>query len=460
MKTSEVAEKMCRAELVDVDIKAICKARGFALSDTGSPALFESQLLSDVGLKSVFAGLDRKEIIMLHFLKCWKKPVDISIFERLTKKYSRPYGTFNQQYGDLFKHIKLRLIRKGILVYATAPSGFDKKTKLERQVFGFPTQFDADLPSPFLSPTVFPGAGERNEPFIRAKLHQLIQPVATDGTDPFAWGFKDGALLMGEGRFKADTFIKWQHQQWAKTSTPSLYYENLAKARISAMAAMNYAFSTLGPDEWIEPEELEPIFKVFCLEGSKLKAQPILQHGWEKACLARRKKDGKTWYRPASPVQEMSGDPPYQDFIHGNGAGPIQLNLKTIPLNCLEAVSRISRLRIEDRNLTASPDIIRIGRAIEEIRETPLTKWLVESSKAYSQAFSTVSQRWGKHLVHRNLLIAKVKNIGLKVSLEKTFKDGKIIFLPGDCIAFPESVRSQVETLVTQNGFAVKTFVQ
>jgi hypothetical protein len=460
MKTSEIAEQMCRSELAAADIKAICNSRGFSLSNTGSPALLESLILSDVGLQSAFSSLDRKEIIMLHFLKCWNKPVDITVFERLTGKRSNWYGSFNQRYGDLFKRIKLNMIRKGLLVFSTDASLIFKKTKLERQVFGFPTQFHADLPPPFSSSAVLPGHGEHNAPFIRAKLNQLLQPVPRDETDPFAWSVNAGVLMMGEGEFETDTFRKWQHRQWAMSCSPSLLDEDRSNARLSPLAALDYAFSTLGSDEWIEPVELEPIFRIFCREKTKLDARQIFRQGWEKACLVRQEKDGKRWYRPAPPFQDISGKPRYGDYLHVDDAGGINVNLETIPLNCLEAVSRISRFRIENGVLTAAPDIIRMGRMINEIREASLTKWLTETSTAFSQAFSTVAERWGRQLVHRNLLIAKVKNIGLKVSLEKTFKDGKIIFLPGDFIAFPESVRSQVETLVTQNGFAVKTIDQ
>ena len=461
MKMSEIAENMCESELAAADIKAICNSRGFSLSDTRSPAVLESLLLSDMGLQSAFSSLERKEIIMLHFLKCWKKPVGIDVFDRLRATHANRYGTFNQKYGDLFKHVKTRLIRKGILVFSTDSSRLDKKTKLERQVFGFPAPFHASLPSLFSAPAVLPGDGEFNEPFIRAKLNQLTQLLAPDDTHPFAWRLKNGALMLGGAEFKADTLRIWQRQAWGASNKPNLLTESHAKDGFSTpMAAMDYAFSTLGPDEWIEPEEMKPIFQVFCRQPHKLKVQPIFQDGWNKACLVRQKKDGKTWYRPAPPHNGMKNIWNYHDFLSADGAGDIQVNLETIPLHGLEAISRVSRFRIAGGVLTASPDIVRMGQRFNEIREDSLTKWLTQLSDAFSDAFSTVSKRWGRHLVHRHLLIAKVKNIGLKVSLEKTFKDGRVIFLPGDFIAFPESLRHQVEALVIQNGFAVKTVDQ
>ena len=388
-----------------------------------------------------------------------KTPVGIDMFDRLRAKRANRYGTFNQKYGDLFKQVKMQLVRKGILVFSTDPSRLDKKAKLERQVFGFPTPFHASLPPLFSKPAVLPGDGEFNAPFIRAKLNQLTQLLVTDDTDPFAWSLKKRLYLCWGGlNLKPTLCESGNARHGALVVCRTCLLKRMPKmVFILPWLPWIMPFPRLGPDEWIEPEEMQPIFQVFCRQRQKLKAQPIFQHGWKKACLVRQKKDGRTWYRPAPPLNGRVDAANYQDFLSADGAGGIQVNLETIPLHGLEAVSRISQFRIAGGVLTASPDIVRMGRRFNEFREDCLTKWLAQSSDAFSDAFSTVSERWGQHLMHRNVLIAKVKNIGLKVSLEKTFKDGRVIFLPGDFIAFPESVRHQVEALVIQNGFAVKT---
>ena len=101
-----------------------------------------------------------------------------------------------------------------------------------------------------------------------------------------------------------------------------------------------------------------------------------------------------------------------------------------------------------------------MGRVLDEIRDDPFMIWLTGVSESFGKAFQIVLKRWGRHIVHRNLVIAKVKNIGLKVALEKKFKDGKIMFLPDDFIAFPKGLLYQVENLVIKNGFAVKTMTK
>lgn len=461
METSQIVSSMFKMrELTAADIKAICNARGFSLVDAGTPALLENFLLSDIGLEAVFSGLERKEIIMLHYLKCMKKPVDITPFERLTGKRSNWYSTFNQRYGDVFKTIKTRLIRKGVLAFSTNPNLFDKKTKLEKLIFGFPVEFHSHLPALFVSPAVLPGPGEFNDAFVRKKLNELLNPGSGPGpgekTGNLELGLNRGVLQMGESQFRLDSFQKWQHWQWSLCSKPSLDYAESGGNHLSPMVALKYAFSLPGPDEWIEPDELKMILKMFCKEKSKLDVHEICGHGWKTGCLVRRKKEGKTCYRQADAYLEIPNESRHADYLHTDDTGNFIVDLNQIPLKCLETVSRISLFRIEDGRLTASPDITRTGRILHEIRDDPLIFWLAQTSGAFDKTLQTVTKRFGRHLVHRNLLIAKVKNVGLKVTLEKTFKDGKIIFLPGDYIAFPEKLIDQVENLVTKNGFAVK----
>ncbi len=458
LKETEIAEKMCKEELAAADVKAICKARGFSIPDTRSPALFESLLLSDLGLQSVFGALERVEIIMLHLLKGLKKPVNIAAFERMTEKRNNWRRTFNQQYGEVFKQVKKRLIRKGILVFATAPAGFDKKSQLERQLFAFPDQFHGHLPPLFPSAKVLHGPGEYNDAFIRNKLRQLVHPQSADTTDPSPWRIEEGELRMGDASFDVAALHRWRRQRWVASAKISSVREGVPEARMSPLNALDYAFATLAPDEWIEPEALRPVLKMFCPEKDKTNPEQALRRGWETACLVRRRQGEKTWYRPAPLFRDVSKISTFHEFLSEDKSGEgLRVNLDGIPPGGLEAIARISKLRIGGGVLTASPDRVRIGRAIHTIRDTGFGRWLTETSRGFSRAFADVLQRWGRHVVHENILIAKVRDIGLKIGLEKAFKDSRIISLPGDFIAFPEGLLSRVEAHVAGNGFAVKT---
>ena len=383
-------------ELTAADTKTICKARGFSLADAVSPGLLENLLISPVGLASAFSRLTRKETILLHFLKCIKKPVDITVFARLTEEKSSWSNTFNQRYGHVFKHIKTRLIRNGVLVFSTDPSLSHKKTKLEQLVFGFPEELHAYLPSPFESLTVLPSQGEFNNSFVRAKLHQLLDPVAASKKNPFDWNLKAGVLLMGESEFKIDAFRLWQQQEWAPCTVPNLEYAADLDHYFSPMATLNYAFSLLGPDQWIEPGELKRVFEIFCAKGIKLDIHEVFHRGWEKACLVKQTAKGKTWYRPAVAFLEAEEGPRYGDYLHVDDAGGIRVDLETIPLKCLEMVSRIAMFQLHDGCLTASPDIIRMGRIFRDIQKDPLTAWLSETAKAFKKGVSNRFSTLGK----------------------------------------------------------------
>lgn len=460
METAEIVLRMFKMmELTATDRKAICTARGFSFADAGTSALLGNFFLSDIGLEAAFGGLERTEIIMLHFLKCMKNPVDVTPFERLTRKRSNWHSTFNQRYGDVFKTIKTRLIRSGVLAFTTDPSLVYKQTTLERRIFGFPVEFHAHLPAPFESPAVFPGSGEFNDALIRKKLNTLINlgPGSGEKTGEFALGLNQGVLQMGQRPFRLDAFQKWQYRQWSSCSKPSLDFAPVGDKHLSPMAVLKYAFSLPAPNEWIEPDELKVILNIFCTEKTKLDVCDVCGHGWKKGCLVRRRKEGKTWYRQAHAYLEIPDDPRHEDYLHADDRGDIIVDLKKIPLKCLAVVSWISLFRIENGRLIASPNIARIGRVLHEIRDDALIVWLAKTSEAFAKTLQTVKKRFGRHLVHRNLLIAKVKHLGLKVALEKEFEDGKVIFLPNDFIAFPEKLLGHVEGLVTKNGFALKS---
>ena len=118
---------------------------------------------------------------------------------------------------------------------------------MEQRVFGFPEELHAHLPSPFESLAVLPGSGEFNYSFVRAKLHQLLGPVATSKKNPFDLNLKAGVLLMGESEFKIDTFRLWQQREWVHCTVPNLEYSDHFHHYFSPMATLNYAFSLLDP---------------------------------------------------------------------------------------------------------------------------------------------------------------------------------------------------------------------
>ncbi len=457
MDANEIVNRMCRMELSAADKKAIGNARGFSSEDTATPEILASSILSDQGLAEVFSGLGRDEIVVLHLLKFLGEPVDVTAFESLSSKRGGWTATFTQQYGDLFKQVKNDLVRKGVLAFATDTSRSSKATKLEKQVFAFPPQMHPFLPSPFSSTAVFPGPGEFDEESIRKKLREIVSPTTEKDGGIYALSVKAGVLHMGKGEFGTDAFQKWQYWKWALGVNRMQDSFRMRKYYADPIDALKYAFSLLGPDEYLEPDELKTVFEVFCGEDKKLDFHEICRQGWETGCLARRRQKDKTWYRTAAAYLEIPEAPRHGDYIRALDKGDIAIDLEKIPLKCLETISRISLLRLEKDRLTASPDIARIGRVLSAIKDDPFVAWLAKTSDSYSEAFRTAENRRGGHIVHKNLMIAKIGDVGLKVALEKEFKGRDMLFLPGGFVAFPEISLRRVESIVAQKGFAVKT---
>ncbi|MBW2739162.1 MAG: hypothetical protein JRE64_10020 [Deltaproteobacteria bacterium] len=68
-----------------------------------------------------------------------------------------------------------------------------------------------------------------------------------------------------------------------------------------------------------------------------------------------------------------------------------------------------------------------------------------------------IEKRWGKQVVHQNLLVARVRDLSLKVAIQKAFTDsGKVVFLPDNFIAFPNDLTKKIEALVNKSGYVVK----
>jgi hypothetical protein len=269
----------------------------------------------------------------------------------------------------------------------------------------------------------------------------------------------DGRMRIGEEDFNLKTLGKWHRRQWDHAFAPLISTTRDSRRFVSPLDALSHALSLLEADAWASPEDLEAVLKIFCNKDPKRPgADEICQKGFEKGILARRIEDNKTWYRPARSFTEMAdGYDPGADLMidpHGN----LRIKLETVPVHCIAALSRISRFRASDQGLTASPDPIRIARALPELRQTPLFRWLSKKPPSYRKAIAEVETHWGKHIVHRDLLVAKVKNLSLMVVLKKEF-DGsaKMVFLPNDFIAFPVSQFATVQSIVIRNGFAVKT---
>ena len=122
----------------------------------------------------------------------------------------------------------------------------------------------------------------------------------------------------------------------------------------------------------------------------------------------------------------------------------------------LELLARLSSLKASGGQLVAAPNLIRIGRAFATVRKESLMGWLREHAPAFRPALETVAQRWGRQIVHENLLLARVGDVGLKVQLERAFP-AQVVWLPDGYVAFPADLQAAVEKVVTKSGCVIRT---
>jgi len=457
-----MVNKMCHLELTAVDIKALCRSRGFTSREANSRNLLEGFFLSETGVANAINGLTRDEVILLHLMKLIPLTVDAAFFDRIygaENRHKWRFGTFNQKYKDIFKQVKISLIRRGVILFAEEHETWGKNTKLERLRFKFPKEFHPFLPFPFGQARSIPGPGNFNQNVVKDKLMEILDchtsASETNGAK-HSLSIKDGELRMGGKEFRAEYLVEWQRDIW-DLALKEKSYKKAGQGSVSPTKAATYAFSLLRPGEWILPDELSLLFKIFCYGMDQPDPEKVCQAGWKQGCLAKQTLAGNTYYALPEDHTDAEDQMDPGRFLKKTNDGTVIVDISTIPYASLEFLAWISNFNVAGSQLTASPNSVKIGRVIMDIDQVPLTSWLRENASAFAGAISKIKKRWGKLVVHQNLLVARVRDLSLKVAIQKAFADsGKVIFLPDNFIAFPNDLTKKMEALVNKSGYVVK----
>ncbi len=462
MDTFSILHDMCHNILSESDVKAIIKNRGFSAKETATRSLFENFFLSDTGVEAMMSALSQEEVTLLHLLKFIGKSVDVTIFERIysDKNPHNPHYayTFSQRYQDIFKKVQASLIRRGILLVTEDKSAnklIQKITKMERWLFKLPEQFIRFLPPLFKSAQTFESTGNLNEHVLRHALLGLIDNKHTsllDKDKEYCLNLTDGELCMGNRRFWVSHFLDWQRLHWQAEIAISKPSDE--KYYIPPLESTSYIFSQLKANEWLLPDQLSLPLEVFC--GGKYSAiAKICKECWQCGYLVKQVAGQDNYYRLAQDTPQIKIEVDPSSYLEIASDQSLIINLFTIPFGNLEQLVQISNLRIKQPQLFADPNVLKLGRVLPEIQQQPFIKWLREHVPVYERALKTVEHRWGRCIVHQNLMLAKVNDLTLKVALQKASKD--ILFLPNDFIAFPRAYLPTVEKMVTKAGQVVKT---
>lgn len=463
MDRGEMLHLMCSRDLAVADMKAICKSRGFTGKEAASRVLFENFFLSSQGVEAALVSLTKEESVALHLLALVDEPVDVSFFARLYDggHGNGWYATFTQRYKDIFKRVKSSLIRKGVLLMAQDEDLWAGDTKMARWRFAFPNEFAPFLPPPFQKLQKSRTPGEQNRKVLRDTIARVLDADEGSGLRNIGKqdiSLKEGELLIGKRTFSKKRLLEWQRICWEKSASASKEEKSVSKnPHVSPIEALTYALSQLQTDEWVSPDQLGDVLRIFCGEDHP-KPGLICERGWRWGCLVRHVGE-KTCYRFPLDTGPTADDSNPFDYMQVKGKAPgVSLDLKTISYDSLEFIAGIMRLEVEKNRLWAFPDTVKLGRAIQRAGKHPICEWLRDNSPAFRQCFQEVEQRWGKRIVHENLMIAKINDLSLGVAIQKLFPNPRqLVMLPNGYIAFPTQLLPKIEALVSKSGYVIKT---
>ena len=462
MDTQIMLKQMCKSDISDSDIKAICKSRGFPAKEATSREVFDNFFISTIGIKEALDSLTYEEVVFLHLLNKINKKVSIEYFERLygsAKIVNKYYwGTFNQRYKETLKKVKNNLVRKGVLIIIEKEaSPYINSTKLERMRFSFPAEFGDFLPS-VVKASKFTKTGNFKKKVLRNKLLEIIggkqkpSPLSNQGS--FNLGIKDGDLYIGDEKFKVNRLLKWQQACWsAAVKTDVKTHSN----DMDPIEVALYALSQLKEHEWIPTDSLAVMIKIFTGEAADNPHEQICEAGWEWGCLVKIVADGKAYYRlPEDSLKDKTSSSP-EHYLKIEPNGTVTLDMMTIPYAALEVLTSVANLDIYNFNLRATASLIKIGNALTTVRKESVFAWLRKNSPNFRTAIEMAEKKWGKQIIHEDLMIARVKDLSLKVQIEKSYAGShNLVSLPDDYIAFPCDLLPAIQKLVETSGHVVK----
>ena len=450
MSIQQLLASMC-ADLPDADLTAIRKARNFSASETASRTAFGAFYTTSIGLADVIQSLSLEEVLTLRLLLEIGE-VDVSFFERVYGSDNSYYrGTYTQKYKSLFDTVKKKLVRRGLVIMAEVKLQADV-VQLQRWRFAIPPEFGPYLPSLPVVQDARPG--QTNETLSRHKLLEALSSKSPAAGQTLKVEVKQGNLKINDQPFSLNTLLTWQLSLWADSQ--KLTTSNLVGSLSPVIAAIKLLPST----DWMAPNTLVPALKVYC-PGTKLpNIDNFLKDGHAFGLLSSLNIDQVAHYRLAMQAaipSDNSDLPSSLDWAEANPkAVGVQIDLQRIPLRNLERLNQLAHLGVEKGALIASPDLAKLGRTSVEQRASPLARWLAAHHPGFASAFATVNERWGKTILHENLLVARVRDLSLRVQLERELKD-RVVLLNEYFIAFPLEARGSVEKILKKTGFVVKT---
>ncbi len=463
MTKQAMLKEMC-LELSQADLKAVARSRGFGPESIASPELLQHVFLSEQGVHTALASLTESETLGLHLLNHMGDEVGVEFFKRVYPGLvsSDLFLSYTERFKALFQKVKAQLVRCGILLYGVLPKRIEDNSVLERTRFIFPEEFAVHLPAPF-RPRLLDGSavGEYRTEILRNKLAEILRAESAGSGAParreeWRWRLAGGDLFFGPNSsgFRVKHLEDWQSAQFEA----AVAYTSKGQAKaLQPAPLLRYAFSRLRENEWLAPDDLSAFWKMALPSAKTPPPQTVCETGYECGLFERIERD-RTWlYRLPRTADAMAGRPP-EDFLSAGDAEAVRIDLERTPLAALERVVEVSHLKVDQRALWAAPSLLKISHASALVLADPVWLWLRNHHAAFRSASEAFEQRRGKLIVHENLLVARVNDLGLKVMLENKFaQPGQLVALADNFVAFPIGLLPELRLWMKKAGHVIKT---
>lgn len=472
---SQALNSMCSGLLKQADINAICKARGLPRGASQQPEVFRHYLVSGEGLDKVWPTLDEKELILLHLLYMNQIAADISYFKAayvpLPKERQWYYReTFTQEFKDVFKTVRMNLVRKGVLFFYQTEANYG--TQLERWRFLVPRVVGEQTPPPFKSMKNDGMTGDQSDAEIKRVILHLVNRERSGGRNPSKLRLSQNAkILFGQDTLSENHLTQLQLELWELNGS-LLMTKSYKEAGLSLSGFLLKLIDKLPDDEYFAPKVIEPILNIWSYDWELEKrlsrsggdsnllknyqSGKICHAGWECGLLEKLQKGTEVFYKKIAASKET---PDPSKFFSIKENDQVQIDLPNLPLAWTPVVNSTAVWEKQNEAIYIRPDLINLGKIPAEYRKHPLIVWLKTHTKSFGEAFETYRKAFGKQIVHQNLLVAKISDLPLKVALEKELKKrGDFVSLSNEFIAFPKSLLPLVERIVLKSGNVVKRF--
>ncbi|MEM0992943.1 MAG: hypothetical protein AAGI49_07885 [Bacteroidota bacterium] len=446
----------------------IAKARKFPKEAMKSYDLFKTYFLSAEGLAGVIKKLSEEEIVVLHILSFNQWIVDVSFLEEAyvpmpeLQKWGR-YGTFTQKYGSLLKTVHKNLVQNGLLVQYEDKHDGDSKTA--RQRFLFPAAFTPYLPSPFFKSTKIGEKGTSNDESIKAKLLKSIRSGGKKAANTLV--YQNRKLYYGDAILNAQQLDEIKLSQWNKMNGTLIMRMPFMNEGEIFSAFILHHLANLPSDQWLPPNALSTLMRIW--EGPikrkdryngrkgpvRYEETAWCEAGWKNGMLQKVEKSNKSYYRL---VGRQEQEVAYDQYLSASKYDILSIDFEKAPLPLIPILAQISFFNsLSDAIVKATPDLVHIADMSAALWGHPLIEWLEKNVPSYKAAFGTYRKKYGKEIIHDNLLIAKITDLSLRVLVEKALqKEREVVVLSEEYLAFPKAALAKVERIVAKSGNVIK----